>query len=1259
MNTTKKWLNSKIILLILAMVMLIGCMQTQKVYATENEEDTTWQNDWEYRLNEENGWILLTNYRGTEETYKIPNKATVDGKEYTTRLGRTGMFSNISIKNLSFEKGVQVFEDAPYVFMSTLETIDITGLDLSKVQSMKLWFCNSKKLKKINMSNIEVPMLVNAELMTLGCESLEEIDLSNSKFESLVNASQMFANCGGTIKVNMSNLQVPNVENMSKMFFGCTGIQELDMSNIKVNKLKNMDSIFEGCQELRKINMEGFEAQNVEYVSSAFKNCTSLEKLTIEGIGKINSYSKPIEGCTNLKELTLKNIGIIEKNTFQECETLENLNLENVGTIETFAFQNNNTIKKALFKNTSVKDSAFANCEELKEIIFLGTENVLENGAFYVKPESYRSVYLEYKDKNGHDHYSDTNLNIVPVYTTTHIESEDESLYNYPWAADNRLITDGLKHTVTYNLNGADGENKTYEFTAGDTILEEAPVRDEYNFYGWNTKENGSGKLFVPGEKININSDITLYAQWRKKGYINSEKNEGWAGENVKWKIDNGVYRFYVEGEGNGRMYNQVMQGTNPVSTPWHAINKVVIEEGVTYIGDFSFIGGNLEVVLPDSLEEIGEGAFYLAKITHIENLRDDVKIGKNAFYYTEEENIVTANANGGAYEDGSNEKTYNTRVNLRYSVNNRKVIFEEPHKEGFTFVGWNTKQDGSGEFMKDGYFLTAPKDVIVYAMWAPDKITVTYDAKGGNFSANSVQVYPYEKISEEIPTKDGYIFSEWNTKSDLSGKGYQPGDILHAEEDITLYARWEKPYELNTEHYEATNSASVLYYLTGTDGEKIRVYGASDGSTYNQEDYVEVSVDYLENYFNNRLNRDYGEINPCNFGEREYKKLITFLATSVPYNEGGFSDTFFNSKENYDAEAALIRQFAAVIIDTRNYTSLGLTYLGRTFDYRFEFVEDHYEEIGNKYDLRVFKSQNGVVLALQKRPLTVDVIKKDTNDEIVEGAHLQIVNEKGEIVAEWDSINNATNIEIKEGTYTLKETKAPQDKGYVKAEDITFEVDGDGFITVDGKELDIITMIDDYTKLKVTKIDGETGEILKGAVLKIVNKEGKEIAKWTTEEEPYYIEKIPVGEYILIEEEAPEGYEKSKEINFEVKETGEMQYVEFTNSKIKEEPQPEETQPEEPQPEEPQPEEPQPEEPQPEEPQPEEPQPEEPQPEEPQPEEPQPEEPQQEEVVPEAEETEKQSPQTGDSIMVCSIILIISTIVLLAIEKNIKKKNK
>ena len=167
----------------------------------------------------------------------------------------------------------------------------------------------------------------------------------------------------------------------------------------------------------------------------------------------------------------------------------------------------------------------------------------------------------------------------------------------------------------------------------------------------------------------------------------------------------------------------------------------------------------------------------------------------------------------------------------------------------------------------------------------------------------------------------------------------------------------------------------------------------------------------------------------------------------------------------------------------------------------------------------------------------TVEFTKTSlTNGKEIEGAKLKVTDESGNTVDEWTS-GKEPHI-IKELTvgkkYTMTET-LPAD-GYVTAESITFMVEDTG-------EVQKVEMKDDVTKVQISKTD-ISGKELPGAKLTILDKEGKTVESWTSEEKPHYIEMLPIGEYTLREETAPDGYLVAEDVKFTVKDTGEIQKV-------------------------------------------------------------------------------------------------------------------
>ena len=176
----------------------------------------------------------------------------------------------------------------------------------------------------------------------------------------------------------------------------------------------------------------------------------------------------------------------------------------------------------------------------------------------------------------------------------------------------------------------------------------------------------------------------------------------------------------------------------------------------------------------------------------------------------------------------------------------------------------------------------------------------------------------------------------------------------------------------------------------------------------------------------------------------------------------------------------------------------------------------------------------------VENQPTKSQFTKTDaTTGEELEGAKLQIIDQDGNIVEEWISTKEPHVVYgLPEGTYTLHEELPPYAEGYVSAEDIEFEVKEDGSVTK-------VEMKDTYSKVEISKTDLTTGKELEGAKLQILNKDGEVLEEWVTDGKPHLVEKLPVGEELILREiTAPEGYEIAEDVKFTVKDTGEIQKV-------------------------------------------------------------------------------------------------------------------
>lgn len=132
--------------------------------------------------------------------------------------------------------------------------------------------------------------------------------------------------------------------------------------------------------------------------------------------------------------------------------------------------------------------------------------------------------------------------------------------------------------------------------------------------------------------------------------------------------------------------------------------------------------------------------------------------------------------------------------------------------------------------------------------------------------------------------------------------------------------------------------------------------------------------------------------------------------------------------------------------------------------------------------------------------------------------------------------------LDLQPGTYTLSETNPPA--GYTKADDITFSVDINGKITVDGRtQTDgTLTMVDkpDTNGIFFSKTAVGGGAELAGAKFNLTGStfEGKTIdpIPWTSGGTPKRF-MLKDGVYTLTETKAPTGYEAVKPLTFTVRE--------------------------------------------------------------------------------------------------------------------------
>ena len=209
---------------------------------------------------------------------------------------------------------------------------------------------------------------------------------------------------------------------------------------------------------------------------------------------------------------------------------------------------------------------------------------------------------------------------------------------------------------------------------------------------------------------------------------------------------------------------------------------------------------------------------------------------------------------------------------------------------------------------------------------------------------------------------------------------------------------------------------------------------------------------------------------------------------------------------------------------------------------------------LSNKsYPVSISEDGDVIEITAENKPITVKISKRDIYGNELKGAKMQIIDSEDNVVDEW--VSDGTNHIVSRlgaGEYVLKEIAAPD--GYVIATDIKFSVDIYGNVTVENVEATVtsengnplIVMVDDTTKVQISKQDITTGEELPGATLQIIDEDGNVVEEWVSTDEAHFIEgKLIAGkEYTLRETIAPDGYEIANEIRFTVNEDGSVTEV-------------------------------------------------------------------------------------------------------------------
>lgn len=397
-------------------------------------------------------------------------------------------------------------------------------------------------------------------------------------------------------------------------------------------------------------------------------------------------------------------------------------------------------------------------------------------------------------------------------------------------------------------------------------------------------------------------------------------------------------------------------------------------------------------------------------------------------------------------------------------------------------------------------------------------KVTMTKNCQHIDKNRKSL-VYTFE---------NGYNYSKYDTN--YSSTNYLTGDYLKdyyiTQSSVWYYTKpseWMNKFNFTTNTYNGSNSG-VITNITKliNDAEK-----AETGAKLNIEiTDTKMTLTSDEKYYISKPIKITGTY------------LNSNISTSISGAEGAFVTTDKNATTGNNSFANNSTVYIKVPNTSNLNVNIKLTIKATNLINQGQIIECNHATNDDSQPMIIYAQKeetlsDSINISIHKYP--VKITKKDiTDSEEVEGATLTIRNAVGTTIETWVSDNNAKTIYLEEGKYTLEETIAPA--GYIKSTSkIEFTIDNKGKVLVGGKEVSEIVITNEPILVTISKRSITGSDELKGAKLKITDKDGnivKDISgknlEWTSGDKPKTFN-LKMGDYILSETIAPKGFELSE----------------------------------------------------------------------------------------------------------------------------------
>lgn len=691
-------------------------------------------------------------------------------------------------------------------FSSITVINNLDRLNVGNVTSFNSMFSGCSALKAIDLSSWDTNKVKNTSNMFENCKNLESIgDLSNWSTSLITNMSSMFKSCESLKQLNVSSWTfIDSGVNTYLMFYGCKSLLELDLSTWNI-KTTSMSQMFHSCAKLKTLDLSGFDTSSVTSTDYLFQGSTSLEKIIVSDKFDISAVKSStnmfggglnsLTGChgTTLAKtkipgdnsnLTVKYACIDTTNKpgyfTGETITITYHNKENGNTYEQYVLPNN---KDYLIANTFTKEGYLFKEWNTKED---GTGDSYSDGQVDVEFAKNIDLYAIWKE-NKYTVSFDLDGGSMDVesievdYDETYGELPTPTKTGYKFMGWHLpRVPEGYRE-VEYIENTGKEWIDTDVNGNNDSLIIDANIYYSNHvtygsFYGNYVSEQANTYRLIlrdSAENVGYFGSNTVAG---KSGFVENWAKNKW--HTIKQYKQNGYIYFKVDENAPTNRASEVGQTNNTdIALFASSVNKptqVLMRIGMFKMTDSQ---GVLRDYVP-CYDETNKkyGLYDLKNKKFYGNQGDGAFTGGNdAYNFVDEDSVVNTSKDHTLYAIWKQDP-----ITITYHINNgtedtttQTVLRNDSItlsantfvNDGYTFAGWSTYADGSGNTYSDKQDNVAfADDIDLYAKWTKATYTVKFNAGEGEVEVDSKDVI-YSEQYGDLPnaTREGYKFVGWS----------------------------------------------------------------------------------------------------------------------------------------------------------------------------------------------------------------------------------------------------------------------------------------------------------------------------------------------------------------------------------------------------------------------------------------------------------------------------------------------------------------